>query len=103
MTDSEHEPAQDTDPVSAPVEKKKTRDPVRLVTLGVLCLCFVFFLLYVRADRVMPYSNQGRVSGDVIAVVPQVSGYVIDIDVGLHEVVDAGSVLLRPDWFFYLW
>ena len=92
MTDSATEP---NEPETT--GKKAKRDPVRIVTLAVLGLCFVFFLLYVRADRVMPYSSQARVAGYSVPVVPQVSGYVTDIDVGLHEVVEPGEVLLRID------
>ncbi len=78
-------------------EKVPGRDPVRVATLAVLGLCVVFFFLYLRADRVMPYSNQARVSGYTVSVVPQVSGYLTDIEVGLHEVVEAGHVLVRID------
>ncbi len=77
--------------------QKATRDPARIATLVVLSLCVVFFLLYVRADRVMPYSNQARVNGYTVSVVPQVSAYVSGIEVALHEVVDAGRVLVRLD------
>lgn len=75
----------------------KSRDPARIATLVVLALCVVFFLLYVRADRVMPFSDQARVSGFSVPVVPQVSGYVTDVPVHLHEVVEPGQVLVRLD------
>ena len=78
-------------------EKGPGRDPVRLATLAVLGLCVVFFFLYLRADRIMPFSDQARVSGYTVSVVPQVSGYLTDIEVGLHEVVEAGHVLMRID------
>ena len=80
-----------------PPAKGAGRDPVRLATLVVLGLCVVFFFLYLRADRIMPYSDQARVSGYTVSVVPQVSGYITDIEVGLHEVVEAGRVLVRID------
>jgi multidrug resistance efflux pump len=73
------------------------RDPARLVTLIVLALCVVFFLLYVRADRVMPFSDQARVVAYAVPVVPQVAGYVTDIDVELHEVVEPGARLVQID------
>ncbi len=75
----------------------KGRDPARIATLVVLALCAVFFLLYVRADRVMPYSDQARVSGFAVPVVPQVSGYVTDVPVRLHDVVSSGEVLVQLD------
>ncbi len=73
------------------------RDPVRIATLAVLALCVLFFVLYVRADRVMPYTDQARVSGYTVAVVPQVSGYITDIPVSLHQVVHRGQVLVQID------
>ncbi len=78
-------------------KKPKPGDPVRLITLAVLALCFIFFLLYIRADRVMPYSDQARVEGYTVSVVPQVSGYVTAIEVDLHQVVEPGQVLVRID------
>jgi multidrug resistance efflux pump len=56
-----------------------------------------FFLLYIRADRVMPYSDQARVSGYTVSVVPLVSGYVTGIEVALHEQVGPGRVLVQLD------
>lgn len=73
------------------------RDPVRIVTLVVLVLCAIAFLLYVRTDRVVPYTDQARVMGYTVAVVPQVSGYVTDITVGLHEEVEPGRLLVQID------
>ena len=45
------------EPSEAPVNPV-ARDPARMATLVVLALCVVFFVLYLRADRVMPYSDQ---------------------------------------------
>ncbi|MEE8146500.1 MAG: hypothetical protein V3T24_02755, partial [Longimicrobiales bacterium] len=73
------------------------RDPARLATLVVLSLCVVFFVLYLRADRVMPYSDQARVSGFTVSVVPLVSGYVTDSSVTLHEPVAPGDILVQID------
>ena len=50
------------------------RDPVRIATLLILTLCLIFFTLYLRADRVMPYSTQARVVGRTVSIVPQVGG-----------------------------
>jgi multidrug resistance efflux pump len=75
----------------------KGRDPARIATLVVLALCVVFFLLYVRADRVMPYSDQARISGFAVPIAPQVSGYVTEVPVRLHDVVSAGEVLVQLD------
>lgn len=78
-------------------QKASGRDPAKLATLVVLALCVVVFFLYLRADRIMPHSDQARIGGYTVSVVPQVSGYVTAIDVGLHEEVEAGQVLVRID------
>jgi hypothetical protein len=49
----------------------KRRDPVRIGTLLVLGLCVVFFFLYLRADRVMPYSDQARSVASTVPLAPQ--------------------------------
>jgi len=76
---------------------KNKRDPVRMGTLVVLALCLVFFFLYLRADRVMPYSDQARVVAFTVPLAPQVSGYVTGIPVHLHEIVDPGELLVQLD------
>jgi multidrug resistance efflux pump len=109
MSDEDaHDPAADTSAEpsvegddGAAAEGAKGRDPVRVVTLVVLSLAFFFFLLYVRADRVMPYSDQARVSGFTVPIVPQVGGYITNIDVDLHEVVAPGQVLVEIDTLQY--
>ncbi len=75
----------------------KGGDPVRLATLIVLAVSVVFFGLYLRADRVTPYSDQARLGAYAVPIVPQVSGYVTDIEVSLHEVVEPAQVLVRID------
>jgi len=97
-TTSDEEPA---DADAAKEEAKSGRDPVRMITIGVLLLCLLFFGLYVRADRVMPFTTQARVSGYTVPIVPQVSGYISRIGVGLHEVVQAGDVLVEIDTLQY--
>ena len=95
--DSEVPPDLSDTPPEVPETETRGRDPVRIVTLVVLALCVLFFVMYVRADRVMPYTDQSRVSGYTVAVVPQVSGYITEIPVDLHEVVDPGQVLVQID------
>jgi multidrug resistance efflux pump len=57
----------------------------------------IFFLLYLRADRVMPYTDQARIIGFSVPVVPQVPGYVTEIGVSLHDVVEPGHLLVQLD------
>ncbi len=94
---SEEVAGETTQGEAQPSESEPGRDPVRLATLVVLALCVVLFLVYLRADRIMPYSDQARVSGYTVSVTPQVSGYLTGIEVELHEVVEPGRVLVRID------
>lgn len=73
------------------------RDPVRIGTLVVLGLCLVFFFLYIRADRVMPYSDQARVQALTVPLAPQVSGYVTEIPARLHGEVEPGELMVQLD------
>jgi multidrug resistance efflux pump len=77
--------------------KNWVRDPVRRVTLIVLGVAFVVFVWYMLADRITPYTTQARVEGLVVPIVPQVSGYVMRLDVRLHSIVDDGDTLLQLD------
>jgi multidrug resistance efflux pump len=84
-----------------PTEKQGKRDPVRLATLLILALCVFFFGMYVWADRVMPYTDQARISGYAVPIVPQVGGYITSIPVNLHENVQAGQTLVEIDTLQY--
>ena len=53
----------------------KKKDPIRKITCGVLALCLLFFIWYVFADRLTPYSDQARVQALVTPIVPRVSGW----------------------------
>ena len=90
-------PEDDAPENDASSAKGVAKDPARVATVVVLALCVVFFALYLWADRVMPYSDQARVSGFTVSVVPLVSGYVTDIEAALHEPVAPGDVLLQID------
>ena len=65
------------------------------LTQGVLALCVLYFVWYVLSDRFTPFTEYGRVDGFVVPVVPQVSGYLSEMDVELHDVVDEGAILAR--------
>lgn len=70
---------------------------VRKLTLAVLTVCAFMLVWYLIADRYTPYTSQARVTGNIIPIVPKVSGEVITVDVGVNQVVEAGAVLLRID------
>jgi multidrug resistance efflux pump len=77
--------------------KRWARDPAHRVTLTVLGVAFVFFVWYVLADRITPYTTQARVQGLVVPLTPRVPGYVTRLDVRLHSVVEEGDTLLQLD------
>jgi len=88
-----------TEPESTKEEKKPVpqRDPVRLITLGVLLICVVIFIWYVRSDRVTPYTSQARVQTLVVPIVPRVSGHITELGVRLHSKVSEGDLLFQID------
>lgn len=94
---SEGKPLTDDDVDGAPEEEPAATDPVGRVTRVVGALVILSFAWYLIADRFTPSTSQARVSGYVIPIVPQVSGVVTEVSVGLNQIVSAGDVLVRID------
>jgi multidrug resistance efflux pump len=67
------------------------------MTRVVLLLVVLVFVWYLFADRLTPYTDQGRVRALVTPIVPQVSGYLTEVNVRLHSIVDEGEVLFQID------
>jgi multidrug resistance efflux pump len=72
-------------------------DPVRRLIHRVAAVCAVLFVWYVTSDRWTPYTDQARVEGYVVPIVPEVSGQVVEVAVGNNQIVAAGDLLLRVD------
>jgi len=72
-------------------------DPIRLITVMVLIVCIALFGWHLYSDRFTPTTDQARIEGFIVPVVPQVSGYLVDISVDLHDRVHAGQVLAQID------
>ena len=70
---------------------------IRRLTLAVLGLCVFMLVWYLIADRYTPYTDQARVTGHIIPIVPKVSGEVISVDVGVNALVKQGDTLLQID------
>jgi multidrug resistance efflux pump len=64
------------------------------VVLGLALLVFVW---YVLADRHTPFTDQARIEALVVPIVPEVGGYVAELNVRLHSTVEAGDQLMRLD------
>lgn len=65
-----------------------------LIVPIVALIIFVLFIWYIAADRLTPFTNNATVQGYVVAIVPEVSGYVANIPVKKNELVDAGETVL---------
>lgn len=78
-------------------KERAGRDPTRLVTLIVLAVAALVFFWYVLADRHTPFTDQARIEALVVPIVPRVSGYVAELNVRLHSVLDEGDQILRID------
>lgn len=63
--------------------------PILLIIIGLL------FLWYVVADRLTPFTSNARVQGYIVAMVPDVSGYVSKISAKKNAVVAAGDPLVQ--------
>jgi len=80
-----------------PDESRKSTDPIRRVTAIVLAFCLVFFIYYIVSDRQTPHTDQARVVGLVVPIVPRVAGYLTEVNVRLHSIVKEGDVLFQID------
>ncbi len=80
---------------------KKKMDPARRITLIVLAVAAVVFIWYVASDRITPYTSQARVQGLTVPIMTQVSGYLVDIRVRLHDIVEPGDTLMQLDRRLY--
>jgi multidrug resistance efflux pump len=97
---AQREPGAAAEPAPAPDAPDKApakQDPIRRVTRIVLMVCAVVFVWYVFADRYTPYTDLARVNALTLPIVPRVSGYLTEVNVRLHSVVDGGEVLFQID------
>ena len=82
-------------PAKPDTRPRKPVNHARRLTIVVLMLSMAYFVVYVLSDRFTPYTEFGRIDGFVVPVVPQVSGYLTEMNVELHDVVEEGAVLAR--------
>jgi len=84
----------------APPEASKEpgkADPAKHLTRIVLAAVVVLFSCHMAADRFTPYTTLGRIDGFVVPIVPQVSGYLTEVNVRLHDVVTTNQVIVQID------
>ncbi len=75
----------------------KQRNPVKILTVGVLGLCLIIFIIYILSDRRTPYTDQARIKGLSIPVVSRVAGNITDIRVQKHRIVEVGDTIFQID------
>jgi multidrug resistance efflux pump len=72
----------------------KPQQPGWTVPILILII-LLLFCWYIVSDRLTPYTSNARVQGFIMAVVPNVSGYISDIPVKKNSLVEAGAVLVQ--------
>jgi multidrug resistance efflux pump len=87
----------ETQPATPPAVADTKTTKARTLTVSVLLVCLLIFVWYLRADRFTPYTDQARVNSLTVPLVPQVSGYVTDVRVRLHSLVEEGDTLFIVD------
>jgi multidrug resistance efflux pump len=85
------------EPKDSIVQPAQKKSPVTLITLIVLVISMLFLAWYILSDRKVPYTDQARINGLMVPVVPKVSGYLTSINIGLHSEVQAGDTLFQID------
>jgi len=83
-------------------DDQKKPDKIKKITYKVLTIVVLIFIWQLCADRITPYTDQARVQGLIVPIVPQVSGYITGINVRLGSIVDGGDKLFQIDKEDYL-
>lgn len=68
---------------------------VTLFTNAVFLLVLASIVIYIAADRVVPSTDNVRVEGNIVSLIPQVSGQVASIHVQPNSQVQKGDVLVK--------
>ncbi|TLU66752.1 HlyD family secretion protein [Thalassotalea litorea] len=72
-------------------------DLANRLTRIILIIAALYFVWYIASDRLTPITDQARVRGFVIPIVPEVSGKISRIHVGGDKHVKKGDVLFEID------
>ena len=68
---------------------------VRLTTLILLIIIALLFIWYLVADRLTPFTASARMQAYVVAVVPDVSGFITEVPVKKNQLAEVGDTLLQ--------
>ena len=80
-----------------PEKSSGEKSNIKLITRIVLIITAVFLFWYILSDRYTPYTDQAQIKGLITPVTPKVSGYINEINIGLHSKVKTGDVLFQLD------
>jgi multidrug resistance efflux pump len=86
-----------SDESTAPDKPPEQDNSIQRLTLTVLAVAGFMLIWYLIADRYTPYTSEARVTGHVIPIAPRVSGQVLEVNVGVNEIVEAGELLFQID------
>ncbi len=89
--------AKEQNPDTVEAQQKPKRDPVKTWTGVVLLTCIVIFIGHILADKLTPYTSNGRIEAYVVPIVPLVSGPLAEVNVENNEIVSNQQVLAVID------
>lgn len=88
-------PARGAQPEAGDETPQRTADPVRRWTFIVLALVIIMLAVYLRSDRVTPYTSQARVNALVVPIAPEVSGTITAVNVTNNQAVRKNDPLFQ--------
>ena len=87
-----NEQTAEKDPSESSVDGQKG---VRRTTLILLVIIILLLIWYLVSDRLTPYTASARLKAYVVAVVPDVSGYVAEIPIKKNQLIEPGDTLFQ--------
>ena len=88
------EPSTTADQEASPAKAARS---VNRTTLMLLLLIILLLVWYLVADRLTPYTTSARTQAYVVAVVPDVSGYIKHIPIKKNQLAEPGQTLIQLD------
>ena len=68
---------------------------VRLTTLILLIIIALLLIWFLVSDRLTPYTSSARLQAFVVAVVPDVSGFITEVPIKKNQLAEPGDTLLQ--------
>jgi len=80
----------------SPVEELNKSSVKKGVAL-VLLICLIILLLHVLSDKFTPYTSDARINAFIVAIAPQVSGTLTEVNVENNQIVEENQILAVID------